>query len=264
METNNNYLAEDHIMCLVCNDGDYEEIDLIVFCSICQLGVHQSCYGINNLTLEDWICDSCRISPEEELDCILCPVKGGAMKQCNLKKTSTFYNSIINLRPKKNLLETVTNISSKLPDDCVSTSSYNNNSNISNNINSSADNSCLQFCINEDSNTLPGESNRFSNANINSPFKVIKNEDNNFAWIHMSCALWIEEVQFDDFTIKENIKNIESIDKNRFKDCCNICELKNYGPTVKCSYEFCKFKFHVECARINHYCFEVLNIKGMV
>jgi len=39
-------LQED-ILCLICNDGDYQENNLIVICSKCNISVHQKCYGID-------------------------------------------------------------------------------------------------------------------------------------------------------------------------------------------------------------------------
>ena len=91
----------DDIVCLVCNDGDYEDNNLIVYCSICQMTVHQNCYGIVDIPKDDWNCYSCicyGIYQSKEIECILCPVRGGAMKPSLLKKNSNFYNTIINQR----------------------------------------------------------------------------------------------------------------------------------------------------------------------
>jgi hypothetical protein len=99
-ELNNN---PDDIVCVICNDGDYEDDDLIVYCSSCQMTVHQSCYGIVVLPKEDWICHPCLAFGEEKsklIQCICCPVKGGAMKPSLLKKSSAFFNFITNLKQK--------------------------------------------------------------------------------------------------------------------------------------------------------------------
>lgn len=95
------YNNPDDIVCLVCNDGDYEDNDLIVYCSKCQMTVHQNCYGITNIPEEDWLCDPCKAFEDErskEIECILCPIKGGAMKPSLLKCKSSFCNSIVNIR----------------------------------------------------------------------------------------------------------------------------------------------------------------------
>lgn len=91
----------DDIVCLVCNDGDYEDNNLIVYCSNCQMTVHQNCYGIVNIPEEDWLCYPCQFYNDErakDIECILCPIKGGAMKPSNLKLKTAFCTQIINLR----------------------------------------------------------------------------------------------------------------------------------------------------------------------
>jgi hypothetical protein len=48
------------------------------------------CYGILVIPKDDWICDACQVFGKEkayELECLLCPVKGGAMKPC-LKRSN--------------------------------------------------------------------------------------------------------------------------------------------------------------------------------
>lgn len=73
----------DDIVCEVCNDGDYEDKNMIVVCSTCDLSVHQKCYGIIQVPYDDWICDACvafGATKRKQLKCALCSVKGGAMK----------------------------------------------------------------------------------------------------------------------------------------------------------------------------------------
>eukprot|EP00826_Nyctotherus_ovalis_P020439 TRINITY_DN16418_c0_g2_i5.p1 TRINITY_DN16418_c0_g2~~TRINITY_DN16418_c0_g2_i5.p1 ORF type:complete len:506 (-),score=107.70 TRINITY_DN16418_c0_g2_i5:260-1654(-) len=77
-------LSPDDVPCQACNDGDYEEDNLIVICADCGISVHQKCYGIRTLPASDWICDVClRFGPSQGklLRCPLCPIRGGAMKQ---------------------------------------------------------------------------------------------------------------------------------------------------------------------------------------
>jgi hypothetical protein len=70
--------------CSVCNSGDYEEEDLIVFCDNCNLPVHQSCYGIELIPEESWICYPCRVYGHSNIKCWLCPQLGGALKPSNV------------------------------------------------------------------------------------------------------------------------------------------------------------------------------------
>ena len=63
--------------------------------------MHQSCYGIQYLPEEDWICNLCLVYPKEEInniECCLCSIGGGAMKLSTLKKNSALYKKIWRLR----------------------------------------------------------------------------------------------------------------------------------------------------------------------
>jgi len=41
--------SEKDYVCEVCGDGDYEDDDLIVICSKCDMSVHSKCYGITSV-----------------------------------------------------------------------------------------------------------------------------------------------------------------------------------------------------------------------
>jgi len=43
----------------VCGGGDQDETDLIIFCALCDVVVHQGCYGIAEVPAGEWYCDSC-------------------------------------------------------------------------------------------------------------------------------------------------------------------------------------------------------------
>ena len=74
---------EEDFVCKVCAEGDYEDDDLIVICSKCEMGVHMHCYGIPVIPASDWYCEACLESPEERntLKCALCTQRGGAIKK---------------------------------------------------------------------------------------------------------------------------------------------------------------------------------------
>lgn len=75
---------EEDFICYICGDGDYEDDDLIVICSICEMGVHMKCYGIPVVPEDDWVCHGCKATSTKEerdnLKCALCPVRGGCIK----------------------------------------------------------------------------------------------------------------------------------------------------------------------------------------
>lgn len=72
--------------CQICTDGDYTEDNLIVFCSMCNISLHQRCVELAKVPAENWICDVClAFGPAGiNLPCPLCNVKGGAMKRTGI------------------------------------------------------------------------------------------------------------------------------------------------------------------------------------
>ncbi|ERS97198.1 hypothetical protein HMPREF1624_06529 [Sporothrix schenckii ATCC 58251] len=72
--------------CAICDDGDCENTNAIVFCDGCDLAVHQDCYGVPFIPEGQWMCRKCQLIGRGVPTCIFCPNTDGAFKQTNSSK----------------------------------------------------------------------------------------------------------------------------------------------------------------------------------
>ncbi|KAG8189129.1 hypothetical protein JTE90_028668 [Oedothorax gibbosus] len=75
---------------------------------------------------------------------------------------------------------------------------------------------------------------------------AMKRISNECRWAHVSCALWVKEVEFLNKEKMEQI-NISNIPDNRWKLVCSLCRVK-HGACIQCMAPRCTVAYHATCA----------------
>ncbi|TKR87480.1 hypothetical protein L596_011871 [Steinernema carpocapsae] len=67
--------------CCICREGEADQSNQILFCDMCNIAVHQDCYGVPYVPEGQWFCRRCQISPSIAVPCAACFQSTGALKR---------------------------------------------------------------------------------------------------------------------------------------------------------------------------------------
>ncbi|CAJ0931316.1 unnamed protein product, partial [Mesorhabditis belari] len=76
--------VDEDAACDICRTKECEQDDEMIFCDGCNMCVHLSCYGLQDVPADDWLCSTCELCLGRQPPCVLCPVIGGAMKRTDI------------------------------------------------------------------------------------------------------------------------------------------------------------------------------------
>ena len=211
-------ISNDLYVCQICNGGDTQEQNSIVFCARCSVTVHQHCYRLDELPNQDWICNLCLAfeTRGRYLRCVACTRRGGVMLETDCLTSNEFVKSV---RPDMHVPKHK-KASKKKPQSQAAQAEVGLED--GEGLAKEADRERYkEFYQNLYYNHFREPSEYTSNPCSPGPeVKKLEPAPSRF-WVHSSCAYWLPGLDFDPES--RLITGIEQVDLRRFRMRCGIC-----------------------------------------
>eukprot|EP00898_Chlorokybus_atmophyticus_P008998 jgi/Chlat1/909/Chrsp108S01419 len=202
--------AERRVLCNVCCASHRQDM---VECVACTLTVHKSCYAVDLVPAEPWLCRVCALTLEHQA-CTFCECKGGAMLKLQARDS--------------NASEGQVHVSRKNRSRPFAASSPSENSaqqrlqagGVSSDALAVPASTARPFYIRNLATTKVTTRTRMVATLVIIPSREDKqNESSAGSWVHIACALWLSE------KLEEEGSSISISSVNRFNNSkCNGCE----------------------------------------
>lgn len=227
-------------------------------------GPFAECYGVVDLVdLEKpWYCDRCLDPKYQNVECYLCPLRGGAFKKAyvlpyqKVLKSDENGDSVATEEERNQMiLEAIRQKQEELKryEDELLINGKENTQKQNNTIANSSGESSVKEEV-AASFPIPPQEKTFHDANSKSKSKV------GAVWAHVTCALVVPEVKFGDHLTKNPIaiQLGKALVNKKGVAVCYYCkrqqkQLSQYveGTLVKCETTSCQNVYHVSCAHRN-------------
>ncbi|KAI1289158.1 putative lysine-specific demethylase 4B [Halotydeus destructor] len=234
-------------------NADGENVSDLHTCIICKITVHAECYGAVEVEEGNWKCDRCRQTTYHNIECYLCPMRGGPLKKAYLLPCAK------NKKVKSDELLKSTDLRDRLmkegkdkkwTDTQLDKENIVQNEDLDDNKDFN-EAKLFDFLISTPHEDLADGPKPVDEIIVAANKKVkVKT-----VWVHVTCALCIPKVKFGDFVKKSPIV-IPDIDLNQPDWVCVYCQDKSKayascteGCLVECEMKNCHY--HVSCGLRN-------------
>lgn len=259
----------DQTCCQVCNSTEIEDKNHLVYCSLCSIAVHQSCYPIYPLPEGDFICDLCKqFGPRGPmLRCFLCPCRGGVLRPIQIFIGNT---KIVDKNVTFKQLRESKKVEARpyWPEQYAAFLRSRGEEPGQQKSSSSSWEKVIE--PRRTSKKFRRQKSRWRGAKSSSTVETPVVEEGLYdyflqtfrfsaeelaeepmpenLWCHLSCLQWLPGLGVNAKGRTIRARGIEQLTRQSFEEICDVCHLAN-GVCAPCNRSGCEAKFHVECGR---------------